>query len=114
MMASAITFTVLLAVAGLAASTVFIWRANQELRQNLYYERIALAEREWFANNLGGKEQLLEECPADLRGWEWRYLKRLRLDSFPILRHDTAVFSAIFSPDGRWIASGDQNGIIKL
>src|SRR5437773_940460 len=48
-------------------------------RRTSYYERIALAEREWSANNLSRVEQLLDACPADLRGWEWRYFKRLRL-----------------------------------
>src|SRR5262249_24370375 len=97
----------------LAASTVLVWRANNGLssslereRQNSYRQRIALADREWSANNLGRMEQLLEDCPADLRGWEWHYLKRLRLPGIPPLRHETAVLSAVFSPDGRWIASG--------
>jgi WD40 repeat protein/serine/threonine protein kinase len=114
MTASAIAFAVLLGVAGLAASTVFVWRANQELRQNLYYQHIALAEREWSANNLGRVEQLLDACPVELRGWEWHYLKRLRLgDPFP-LDHGAAVLSATFSPDGRWIASGGLDGWLKI
>src|SRR5262249_55557610 len=53
MTASAFAVAVLLAVAGLAASTTFVWRANRELRQNLYYQNIALAEREWSAGNPG-------------------------------------------------------------
>src|SRR5207245_3268213 len=72
-----------LAVAGILASAGLIWRVNQDLQQNLYYHRIALAEREWSANNLSRVEQLLDACPPDLRGWEWHYLKRLRLESIP-------------------------------
>jgi WD40 repeat protein/tRNA A-37 threonylcarbamoyl transferase component Bud32 len=98
----------------LSVSTVLVWRANQELRQNLYYQHIALAEREWSANNLSRVEQLLEACPSDLRGWEWRCLKRLRLGDIPPLRHEAAVLSAVFSPDGRWIASGSQDGRVTL
>src|SRR5439155_15793006 len=112
--ASAIAFTVLLAVAGLAVSTTLVWRANQELRQNLYYQNIALAEREWSANNLARVEQLLDACPADLRGWEWHFVKRLRLQGIPPLRHAAAVFSAVFSPDGRWIASGSHDGKVTV
>src|SRR5262249_11439659 len=48
-----------LAVAGLAVATALIWRANQDLhqalereRRNAYFKSIALAEREWSANNL--------------------------------------------------------------
>src|SRR5262249_49195175 len=74
-----------LAVLALAVSSFFVWRAqartdavNRELQTTLYYHRIALAEREWSANNLGRVEELLEACPPDLRDWEWHYLKRLR------------------------------------
>jgi WD40 repeat protein/serine/threonine protein kinase len=112
--ASAIGFAALLAVGGLAASTAFISRANQNLRQNLYYQNIALADREWSANNLSRAEQLLDACPADLCGWEWHYLKRRRLGGLPPLEHRTALFSAAFSPDDRWIASGSKDGWITI
>jgi hypothetical protein len=36
----------------------------------LYFNRIILAEREWWANNVGRTSQLLGECPKELRGWE--------------------------------------------
>jgi WD40 repeat protein len=117
-----------LAVIGLAASNVLITRektqtdaAKEELkqalereRQNSYYQRIALAEREWSANNLGRVEQLLEECPADLRGWEWHYLKRLRYKTLPPFHHGSMVFSLAFSPTGPYLASGSRDGVITL
>jgi WD40 repeat protein/serine/threonine protein kinase len=123
--ASAVALAVLLAA---AVSIVLIWRANQDLQQalererqlheqerrNAYYQRIALAEREWSAKNLSRMEQLLEECPEDLRGWEWHYLKRLRYKTLPPLRHDAAVLCAAFSLDGRRIASSDQGGWVKV
>ena len=37
-----------------------------------------LADRELEADNVGRAEELLEECPVALRGWEWHYLKRRR------------------------------------
>ena len=80
--AAVVALVVVLTAAG---SGGLIWRANQDLHQALdrerltaYIQRIALAEREWAANNLGRMEQLLDDCPEDLRGWEWHYLKRLR------------------------------------
>jgi WD40 repeat protein/serine/threonine protein kinase len=117
-----------LAVAALAVSTVLVWRANEGLRQalerervlhererqNAYFQRIALAEREWFANNLSRMQQLLEGCPEDLRGWEWHYLRRLRQKGLPPLPHASAVLCAAFSPDGRRIASSDQGGVVKV
>jgi WD40 repeat protein len=119
---------VLLAVAALAVSTVLAWRANQDLQQALdrerdalereqyngYLQRIALAEREWSANNLARMQQVLEECPPELRGWEWHYLNRLRYNTLAPLRHDATVLGAMFSPDSRRIASADQDGWVKL
>jgi WD40 repeat protein/serine/threonine protein kinase len=128
MAASVIAFAVLLAVAGLGVSSLLVWRANNDLteslererflreqeRQNAYYQRIAFAHSEWSANNLGRMQQLLEECPADLRGWEWCYLKRLRHTTLPALRHDSGVFCVAFNPTGQYLVSGSRDGIIKL
>jgi WD40 repeat protein/serine/threonine protein kinase len=109
--AAAITITVLMAG---AVSSGLIWRANRELRQTLYFQSIALADREWSANNLGRMEQLLDDCPEDLRGWEWHYLKRLRVASLLVLPHPSSVEDVAFSPDGRRIAAGGQDGTIKI
>ena len=110
-----------LAVAALAVSTTVIWRAKEELsqslereRQNSYYQRIALVERAWASNNLALAERLLEECPADLRGWEWHYLKRLRLGNPAPLQQGSPVLSVALSPDGRLLASGSSDGNIKV
>jgi WD40 repeat protein/serine/threonine protein kinase len=116
--ASVVTVAVILTS---AASGVLIWRANQDLQNALaseqrsaYFERIALAEREWGANNLGRMEQLLDACPDDLRGWEWRYLKRLRFGALPTLRHESGVYRVAFSPDGQYLATSTKDGFIRL
>jgi serine/threonine protein kinase len=106
----------------LAVSIALIWRANQDLhqslereRQNAYYQRIALAERESSANNLSRALELLDECPADLRGWEWHYLNRLLHGQGPrVSRHEAAVLAVALSPDGERMASSDQAGLILI
>jgi WD40 repeat protein/serine/threonine protein kinase len=117
-----------LALAALVVSTALILRANDNLnlananlrqslereRQNLYYQRIASAHFEWSANNLGRMEQLLDQCPDDLRGWEWHYLKGLRRQALTPLRHEAAVLSVAISPDADRIASASQDGVTKL
>src|SRR5262249_4883176 len=126
-----------LAVAALAVSTALIWGAQQDLNQanadlnqandnlkqalererhNGYVQRIALAEREWAAHNLHRMQQLLDDCPADLPGWEWRWPRRLRYKPLPPLRNDGPASSAVFSPDreGRRIASADHEGWVKI
>jgi dipeptidyl aminopeptidase/acylaminoacyl peptidase len=104
-----------------AGSGGLIWRANQNLHQALeserrgaYFQRIALAEREWEGNNLGRMEQLLDDCPEDLRGWEWRYLKRLRYGDHLLLRHESAIYSVAFSPDGQYLATATKDGVVRL
>jgi WD40 repeat protein len=114
MTAAVVVLAVLLAVAGLARSTVLTWRSLEREQQNSYYNRIALAHSEWSANNLDRMEQLLEDCPANLRGWEWHYLKRLHLGGIPPLRHASRLISAVFSRDGRWIASGSLRGMVTI
>jgi WD40 repeat protein/tRNA A-37 threonylcarbamoyl transferase component Bud32 len=108
-------------VSVLSVSAVLVWQANKGLsdslereRQNSYYKSIALAEREWSANNLNRMKQLLDACPADLCDWEWRYLKRLPLQDSACLRHPASVLSAMFSPDGQWIASGGHDGQVRI
>jgi WD40 repeat protein/serine/threonine protein kinase len=114
MTATVVAGAVFLAVAGLAASTVLVGRAFERERQNSYRQRIALAEREWSANNLGQMEQLLDACPTDLRGWEWHYLKRLRVGGLPPLHHTASVNSVTFSPDDRWIVAGGHDGAVTV
>jgi WD40 repeat protein/serine/threonine protein kinase len=48
--------------------------ALQESSENLYFHQVALADREWAENNVGYAERLLENCPVELRQWEWYYL----------------------------------------
>jgi eukaryotic-like serine/threonine-protein kinase len=84
---------------------------NEMLEKALYYNRIALADRELAVNNLRRVDQLLAECPAGLRGWEWYYLKRARSGYLPVVcRAGTQVFDVAFSHDGRRLVTGQLDG----
>src|SRR5262249_30596226 len=119
MTVSVIGVALLVAVATLAVSGVLVWPAKDDLQEALgrerqalererresYLHRIALAHRELSADNLGRALQLLDECPEDLREWEWYYLKRLcRVDPF-ILRDTSEIHCAAFHPGGEQVAA---------
>src|SRR5262249_33688991 len=85
-------------------------------RENqLYYHRILFADREWSGNNVAKAEQLLEECPASLRHWEWHYLKRrCHADLLTLRGHTQTVNCVALSPDGQRLASGSTDKTVRI
>src|SRR5262249_48877597 len=75
-----------------------------------YFQRVDSAARELAADNLGRAEELLDECPSHLRGWEWHYLKRRRYEKPRALPPEKAVICVAYSPDGRYLASACLDG----
>jgi WD40 repeat protein/serine/threonine protein kinase len=97
-----------------AVSTALIWLALERERREANFHRITLAHRELSADNLGRALKLLEECPQDLREWEWHYLMRLCKVEPLVLRDKTEVNGVAFSPDGERLASACADGSIKI
>ena len=76
--------------------------ALRDAKVSLYFNRIALAERDWAANDVVGVLKLLEAAPRALRHWEWHYLSCLcRSGRFTLPGKDAVAVS----PDGKLIAS---------
>src|SRR5262249_51116975 len=133
-MAAVVSAALVLAAVGLAISAVTVWRANRGLQQALgrerealgqkgealdrersttYFQRIALAERELAANHGARAEELLDQCRADQRGWEWHFLKR-RIHEEPLALpgHTKVVKGLAFSPNGQVLASAGNDGTV--
>src|SRR5262249_4906175 len=90
-------------------------QARGRLETQLYWQPHAPAGPQWCANNQSRMEALLGQCPEDLRGWEWHYLKRLRYLPLAPLRHDSPVLSVAFSPpDGKLLATATKDGFVTL
>jgi WD40 repeat protein/serine/threonine protein kinase len=90
--------------------------ARDKLQVNLYYQTMALAEREHSAGNIGRAEQLLDSdlCPPALRGWEWQYLKGLSRGNAPLFRGQSVLFSLALAPDASRVAAGGSDGSITV
>jgi WD40 repeat protein len=100
----------------LAASNEREKLAKDELETTLYLNRIDLANRELLENKLDQAEYLLNQCPADRRGWEWDYLKRLcRVEPLTVQGQLGGwAQKAAFSPDGRRLASVGDDKRVKV
>ncbi len=119
--AGAIALALLLAVGSMTVSYLRIERSLQQekrtkddLVQTLYYQWVAGAARERAKNRPALAEELLEQCPPRLRGWEWRFVKRQPYVESLKLPHPDIVIRVAWSPDGRLLASGSLNGSVKV
>ncbi len=94
-------------------------------RRQAYAADMNLAQQALAANNLGRAQELLNrhrpsgesqitnlksQIPADLRGWEWRYLwQQCRSDAlFTLCQLSNEVTALSVSPDGKWVAVGES------
>jgi WD40 repeat protein len=107
--------TLLVAVALGATLSAFRFRAlSRALELNLYFSDIFVADRELLADNLGRARKVLDDCPPDLRQWEWYYLRRLCRVEPVILRVPAGVNSVAFRPDGEQIAAACADGTVRV
>jgi WD40 repeat protein/serine/threonine protein kinase len=98
-----------LAVAGGALylrSTEERRRKEQDARQEAYFHNIAQAVSAWRANHVERARQLLEECPDDLRAWEWYHLNHLFHPAAATLSHDGRVAAVAFWDDRTVVSVG--------
>jgi WD40 repeat protein len=88
---------------------------HSEARDEAYAAGLSAADLGLRAHETGEARRRLQACDEELRGWEWRHLA-LRADSSAriLLGHAGAVRSAAVSPDGRSVASGSDDGTVRL
>jgi WD40 repeat protein len=93
-------------------------------RRQAYAADMSLAQQALAVNNLGRAQELLNrhrpsgesqssdfktQSPADLRGWEWRYLwQHCQSDAlFTLSQLSNEVSALSVSHDGKWVAIGE-------
>ncbi|MHC4560307.1 MAG: protein kinase domain-containing protein, partial [Planctomycetota bacterium] len=87
----------------------------EDYRRALYANTIQLAAAKYQDGNIQHVHELLNDCPKDLRGWEWNRLNYIMDQSLLTLRgHRDVVWSVAISPDGRYIVSGSWDETIKI
>jgi len=108
--------SVVLLVAGLSAA---IWQyrttseALESARTNLYANRIALARTHLREGHVDRAQELLDECPEDLRGWEWNYLQRQCQPQLQREQLEVGITTTQWhlSPDGTQLAGLGTEGV---
>ena len=95
-------------------------QAAGQTRRHAYAADMRAADVAIHENNLGYAQGLLKRySPApgeeDLRGVEWRYLwQACRSDALKSFPHDAIVNQAVFSPDGRLVATASLDGMVRV
>lgn len=91
-------------------------RLNEVLREQLYENRISVAEREIEQNHdLDLASLLLAECPEELRGWEWNYLqRRLQLPNTILEGHEGGLWGIDVNPSGTIAVTAGLDGTARV
>lgn len=110
-----------LLIIGLGIATMTATRTVRELRASreseqyeVYCARLYALQTADRLDDVRNVIGLLEACPEQLRGWEWRYLHARTDRSLATLRgHTGTVMSLAASADGEQIVTASRDGSVR-
>jgi WD40 repeat protein/serine/threonine protein kinase len=90
--------------------------AEQEVRGQWYAASINAMQRAWDTGQVDRLRELLAETETyPDRGFEWYYCQRLcHLELRSFIGHRAGVTAVSWSPDGNWLATGNEDGTAKV
>jgi WD40 repeat protein len=85
-------------------------------KQASYRQSIALANQEWWDGRASVAERLLNDCPQELCGWEWLYLKRLHMTAVRRLPDERRWYfwRSTMTADGTRLAAACADGFVYV
>jgi WD40 repeat protein/tRNA A-37 threonylcarbamoyl transferase component Bud32 len=116
--AALILLVLVVAVLGVGG-VIWQWRKAEaalvQLANTLYFKRISLAERYAATGDMNRAREALDDGPAELRRWEWHYLKRVCDPEVLRLRgHTDLVENVCYSPDGCSLATASWDETVRI
>jgi WD40 repeat protein len=90
-------------------------RLTGRLEQELFYSKIALAQRYAREPNVPRLDECLAACPPRMRGWEWGRLRREGHQHLRVLAgFKQGLLVSALSPDGATLACGGWDREVRL
>jgi len=88
---------------------------RQKAEQENYFNILTIAVQKISDSLIGQAKELLQKPSAKLREWEWGRLMYLcNLERATLKGHTDTITAAVFSPDGRLVATGSADNSIKI
>jgi WD40 repeat protein/serine/threonine protein kinase len=114
-LAFAVVLLTVLGMGGVGWQSLRVYWKQVELKQQLYLSLINNAKNDIERKQFARADERLNDCPPELRGWEWRFLKRsCQLERVYLSGHEALVLCVQFSPDGSKVATASQDGTVRL
>lgn len=86
----------------------------EQLRRSAYHNTIALADAALLSFNSAAMPRLLDQCPEDLRCWEWQYLRHLSDAALQRFAGPSRMGGLCYAPRGDRFATWGVDRVLRI